>query len=264
MKRLVSIFLLLLILAWSLPVFTAAAQLPLVIDNAELFTIDQAGVLEAGARSVTDKYALDVVILTEPSLSGASAHEYADAYYDRNGYADDGILLLLAMEEREWYISTCGDGRYAFSDSALSELGERMLPFLSDGRYYEAFTLFISSLPEYLDADLAGEPIDGDAPILGETVYDESGPDLLICLAIGLVSGLIGLLILRCTMNTKRPQRSAGAYLTPGSYRLYGHRDLFLYSSLSKTRRQQTNSGGGSSVHRSSGGRSHGGRGGKF
>ena len=54
--------------------------------------------------------------------------------------------------------------------------------------------------------------------------------------------------------------------MVKGSWKLTQHRDLFLYSNVSKVRKQDPpkNSGGGSSVHRSTSGRSHGGGGGKF
>jgi len=66
-------------------------------------------------------------------------------------------------------------------------------------------------------------------------------------------------------MNTKKPMHSAEDYLTEGTYRLTRSQDLFLYSNLTKTPRpQQNTSGSGSGTHRSSSGRSHGGRGGKF
>jgi uncharacterized protein len=69
-------------------------------------------------------------------------------------------------------------------------------------------------------------------------------------------------------MNTKLPQNSARNYLNQSSYQLHGHSDMFLYSNVTKVRRESSSSsgsgGGGSSTHRSSSGRSHGGGGGKF
>jgi uncharacterized protein len=95
---------------------------------------------------------------------------------------------------------------------------------------------------------------------------EESAPSLLLSLLCGMVISGIVILIMRFSMNTKRQQRCATAYMVDGSWNLTQHRDMFLYSNVTKTRKQEPseNKGGGSSVHRSSSGRSHGGGGGKF
>ena len=76
------------------------------------------------------------------------------------------------------------------------------------------------------------------------------------------ISGII-LLFMRASMNTKNPQHNATNYETSGSYHLSQHQDLFLYSNISKRPKPQNNNSG-SSTHRSSSGRTHGGHGGKF
>ena len=53
---------------------------------------------------------MDLVVVTANTLGGKSPMEYADDYYDYNGYTDDGALLLVSMEDRDWWISTKGSG----------------------------------------------------------------------------------------------------------------------------------------------------------
>ena len=95
---------------------------------------------------------------------------------------------------------------------------------------------------------------------------EEFTPSFLVSLLCGIVVAGMILLVMRLSMNSKRPQRCASVYMKEGSWNLTQHRDLFLYSNVTKTRKQDPpkSSGGGSSVHRSSGGRSHGGGGGRF
>lgn len=281
-QRLVAILLcLILLLGLALPV-TAASDMPMVVDSAGLLTASEAESLENKAQALRSEYALDVVILTVDSMNGVDAQSYADTFYDQNGYGygenGDGILFLLAMSEREWYISTCGDTIYAITDYCIQQLGITAVWYIEEGYYYDGFDAYLDALPPYLDAYDSGTPVDGYADYSGdyyhgsreEVVYyeEDSSPNIFLSLVIGIVAATVVILVMRSSMNTKKQQRSASGYLKAGSFHLRSHQDLFLYSNVSKVRRQQTSTsshrGGGSSVHRSSGGRRHGGGGGRF
>lgn len=258
---------------------SAGAAEQYVIDNADLMSSSEEAALEEKALALRQEYGMDVVILTVDSLDGQRPQDYADDYYDYNGYADDGVLFLLSMEERDWYISTKGNAIYALTDYGIQQVGESALPYLGDGDYYGGFDAFLDTLPTYFSAYNDGAPIDGYADTSGDYYhgdqedvvyyddYDEPRQvNVWISIVIGVVFGGITVLIMRGAMNTKRRQRSAGSYLNDSSYHLRTNLDMFLYSSISKTRIQEDNdsSGGGSSVHTSSSGSSHGGGGGKF
>lgn len=277
MIRKTTAILLLLTVLLCLPLPVRAQTLPLVVDEADLLTTEEISALEELSFNLTQQYDIQAVILIIDSLSGVSAQDYADHYYDTAGYQDDGVLFLLAMAEREWYISTCGSMIYALTDYGIQQIGEGAASYFGDGLWYDGFTHFLSSLPAYLDALEAGSPIDGFADYSGdyyhgdqeEVVYyeEEFTPWFGLSLFCGIVVAGITVLIMRLCMNTKRAQRNASAYLADGSWNLTQQRDIFLYSTVTKNRKQEntsSHSGGGSSVHRSSGGRSHGGGGGKF
>lgn len=280
MKHRIIPMILVVILLFSLPLSVSASEsLPMVIDNADLLDNSEEAALETKAQELRSKYEMDIVILTVTSLEGKSAQAYADDYYDNNGYGygndENGLLFLLAMEEREWYISTYGEAIYTFTDYGIQTLGESVFSYLQEDNYATVFNAYLAFLPEYFHAYDAGAAVDGYAAYSGAyyhgeqdtVVYYENDhtPSFLLSLVIGMIAAAIVILIMRSSMNTKRKQRSASSYLKAGSFRLRHHQDLFLYSNVSKVRRQQNNSsGGGSSVHRSSSGRRHGGRGGKF
>ena len=285
------ILLLLLCFSLLLPVTVHAAN-PKVIDDADLLTNQETDLLESSAQSLADTYQMDVVILTVDSLGGKTSEAYADDYFDYNGYGigDDfsGILLLVSMEQRDWSISTCGEAIYAVTDYGIESLAEVFLPYLSNGRYYDAFRIYLQELETYFKAYRSGDPIDGyigsyDGPgtyqpgTRDEVVYYEEPfgfsdimVRLLVALVIGAVIAGIVLLVMRSGMNTAKQQSGAKNYMVSGSYNLYRCQDFYLYSRTSRTRKQENNSsgghggGGGSSVHHSSSGRSHGGGHGKF
>jgi len=248
-----------------------------VSDNAGLLLPEEIMALEEKAAELASDYNIDPVILIVDSLGGVSAQDYAEDYYDNTGYREDGALFLLSMAEREWYISTSGTVIYALTDYGVQQLGETVVPCLAEEYWYTGFYYFLDSLPYYLDAYETGVPVDGYADDSGdyyhgdqeEILYyeEESSPNFFYSLFAGIAAAGISIAVMRVSMNTKRPQRSACAYMDEGSWNLYQHRDLFLYSNVTKTCRQENNSsgkGGGSSVHRSSAGRRHGGGGGKF
>ena len=253
---------------------SVGAEQQYVIDNADLMSSSEEAALEEKAQALRQEYGMDVVILTVDSLDGKRPQDYADDYYDYNGYAADGVLFLLSMEERDWYISTKGNAIYALTDYGIQQVGESALPYLKNGDYYSAFDAFLDALPTYFSAYSDGAPIDGYADTSGDYYHGDQEDvvyyehvNILISIAIGAVIGGITVLIMRACMNTKRPQRSAGSYLNDSSYHLRTNQDLFLYSNVTKTRIQQESSssgGGGSSVHTSSSGSTHGGGGGKF
>ena len=278
MKR-IAIFLLCLFLVC--PLLTAQAANPKILDDAGLLWYGEAELLESMAQDLADKYGMDVVILTVNSTNGTYIETFADDFYDYNGYGigedASGILLVLAMDTREWAISTCGDAIYAFTDFGIQALFEDIAPYLSEDEYYEAFEVYLEVLPYYFEAYEQGSPIDGwtgnyqgpgsvEIGTREEVVYYESEPNYLLAPVIGMIMAGVIILFLRTGMNTKRPQHSAVSYVIPDTDRLR-QRDIYLYSQVRKVRKQQSSSGGhggGSSVHRGSSGRSHGGGHGRF
>ena len=257
-RRLISLILFLLILSASIP--SAYALSNQVNDHAGLMTYDEIDELEALTETISASTGLDLVILAVNDLGGQSPASFADDYYDSNGYSDDGILFLLAMAERDWYISTCGEAIRIFDDRDIDALLDAGLPYFSGGDYFNGFCEVLHNV----DRIASGRAVQASTHSAASVRSDRaSGKMILISMVIGTaVSGIV-ILIMRSSMNTKRRQRGAADYLTPGSYHLRTRQDIFLYSNVTKTPRQQNTSSGGSS-HMSSSGRSHGGGGTKF
>ena len=74
------------------------------------------------------------------------------------------------------------------------------------------------------------------------------------------IAGLVIVLMMKRKLKSVRPQKTASNYVRTGSFMLTKDLDLYLYRTVTRTRRAETSSGS-----RSSGGGSRGGgRGGKF
>lgn len=230
-----------LILAFSAAVKAAPDRLD---DSAELLTFQQEASIEQQLNKVSQEYGIDVVIVTTDSLGGKSAQAYADDYYDNGGYGEDGVLLLVSMRYRDWSVSTSGKCERAFEDSALDAVEEEVIPYLSSGDYDEAFSRFAQLCGSTMEAYNAGP----------------SGIAIVICIAVGVIVAFIATGVMKGKLKSVRAQADARSYVTPGSLQLTKHLDLFLYRNVTRRARPQNSSGS----HRSSSGRSHGGRSGKF
>lgn len=260
MRRRVSLmvgFLLLIVL--TLP--ASAANRQLMVDQAGLLNQDQLEHLESLAWQVTEEYECDVILVTVNSLDGKDVQAYADDYFDYEGYGygpeDDGVLFLIAMEEREWAISTHGFGIEAFNQKGMDYLVDQFIDDLSAGHYASAFETYFKTCDDLLDQARAGKP------------YGEAGFAwflwLLIALAGGALLALIPMKHLKRQICNVNPQSGAASYVQPGSFCLTQEQDRFLYSNVRRTPRPQQNSGGSQGgTHRSSSGRSHGGSKGRF
>jgi len=84
----------------------------LLVDQAELFTKEEKADLRYRVKTLSDKYSLDIVIVTTADTEGKSLKEYANNYFDSNRYGvgqyREGILFLLDFGNREAFIFTNG------------------------------------------------------------------------------------------------------------------------------------------------------------
>jgi len=233
-------------------------------DDADLLDEDEEAVLLDTLDSLSDTYQMDIVVVTVNTIDGKSPRDFADDFFDYNGFGygdtEDGILLFVNMGERDWYISTSGRAQTTFSDYGLDHMGEEVVYWLGDGYYYDAFERFAELCEELILFEAENGPYDVDN--LPKPVFKIDFFSVLI----GFIIALIISLVMRSKHKTVRFKSQAGDYIRKDSFALTQSADHFLYRNVSRTRRaSETSSGsGGSSTHRSSSGRSHGGRGGKF
>lgn len=245
---------------------SSAAGKKSVIDDAGLIKASDEKELDKKIKNIQkDKF--DVVILTVKSLDGKSAQDYADDYYDNNDYGLDneksGVLFLVSKGDRKYHISTKGAGIKAFTDYGIGRIKEEIKPYLSDGDYFDACDEFLNITKNFVKAYKDGTPYDTDNPYNEEIDYVILE---VIALVIAFVIALISVGIMRLRMNTAKPKGTAMEYIKKGSFKLTSEKDIFMYSTVTKTAKPKDNdnSDGGSTTHVSSSGSEHGGGGGSF
>ena len=249
----------------------ANAEKALVVDDAGLLDADEIELLTEKLQSIADTYACEPSVVTVNGMDGKSARDFADDYYDYNGYGvganRDGLMLVLDMDSRQWYITTHGSAIDMFTDAGIEYIGEQIVPYLSDGDYADAFLEFASQCDSYMDhAQNGGSAYDVDD--MPQTPFAINGTMVLIALVPGVLVGFITVSVMKAKLRSKRPRHNASEYVVPGSFHLTRNTDTFLYRTVTKTEipRDDDNhsSGGGSSTHSSSSGSTHGGGGGHF
>ena len=266
-----------------------------IVDMANILNSEQTSQLEQKITQVINNCQMDVVILTTCLNNGKSMVDFADDYYDENDYGIDlrksGLILVLSLQDNEWYISTSGAAIDTFSDWGIEYLGKVMKPSLVDRNFYQAFEDFVSYTEKFNVQAVTDKPYDrynqGDLPNLDvdeEVVFDnqnnsepktkmDSNKRILISLGAGLIIGFIISFIRMGKLNTKKSVKNANEYVKENSFKLTKSNDLYLYQTVTKRARPKYEDNNHStssyhkttsSTHRSSSGRTHGGGGGKF
>ena len=266
-KRILTVlFALLLCMVVVIPTF-AASDLPRLVDNADLLSAGEESALLAKLNDISERQRADIVVVTVDTLDGKTPMDYADDFYDDKGYgygADkDGVLLLVSMEDRDWWMSTTGYGITAITDAGIEYISDAFLSDLSDGDYADAFTTYAELCDEFFTQAKSGQPYDiGHMPKQPFNI----ALNLFIALIVGFVIALIATGVMKGKLKTVRFQSAANNYVKANSMNVTESRDLYLYTHIDRRVRPKETSGssGGSSTHTSSSGSTHGGGGGKF
>ena len=237
------------------------------VDDAYLFDYDDAQALEKRLSEVSGKYECDVVIYTSnEDIAGRDSINVADDFFDYNGYGEgpkrDGIVFYINTYSRDWSFSTRGYGITAFTDAGLEYLEKQIIEDLRDEDFESAFNKFADCSDDFIGQAKNGKPYDR-----GNLPKDPSDllVYLLISLGVGLVIAIVYVIFLSMQLKSVAPKNSAADYVKSGSVHVHDGGHIYLYSRVTKTKKESNNgSGGGSSTHRSSSGATHGGRSGKF
>ena len=224
---------------------------PRVVDNAGILSSSEESSLSDILDEISDRQKCDVAVVTVTDTNGKSIMDYADDYYDYNGYADDGVMLIICMDgvagERSGWITTKGKGVNYLTDYDIDDIGYTISSYLSNGNYYDAFVRFADLTDEYVTENKRINPV----------VY-------LLSAMVGIVVALIGTGAMKKKLKSVNQQYSAMSYVRNNSLDLRQANELYLYSNVTRTAKPKDSEGGRSSTHTSSSGSSHGGGGFRF
>ena len=136
-KILVILFSLVIGLCVSVPAFAAqtdgfASEYERVQDLADLLSDSEEAALLTKLDELCERQKMEIVVLTTDTLEGMTPRDYADDMYDYSGFGygedRDGALLLISMEDNDWYISTQSAWRTMIGTYPHTATGLRYLP----------------------------------------------------------------------------------------------------------------------------------------
>ena len=254
-----------------------------VIDDANLFSASEIARMEELIAGVEREHQIDLAVLstydvpTDYSESMWKIRDYADDYYDKGGFGmgEDfsGMLILLDMNNRAMWLSTGGVMIKYINDDREEVILDDAYAYLSSGRYGEAVIAALNRTARYMDKGRAE----------GTFLYDEATGKRLSGIYNALTTGEIG--VAACAGGAAALVMwlsVSGSYNLSGStysydrsantsVKLIKDEEVFVRQFTTRKPRNTGNSGGssgsrsgGSGVHRSSSGRSHGGGGRRF
>ena len=135
-----------------------------VYDFAELLTLSEEEKLYHQVEQFMDSANLDLAIVTISENNKLNAREYADDFYDYNGFGTDsehsGVLFLVDMDTREIYMSTTGKAISLYSDYRIDMTLDAISQEFSNQNYYQGITKFVTILKNY---DTIGLPSNKDS-----------------------------------------------------------------------------------------------------
>lgn len=240
-----------------------------VYDFAQLFTEEEKAILENKLDTLSQNEQMDVSILTTEDAEGKTSRDYADDFYDRNGFGygstKDGLLLLLDMDNREVYISTCGQAIAVFTDNRINQMLEHIVYYMKDGAYDKAALTFIEDCTTYLKAGVPQNSAFNSTSNRTQKGKKTSLVETLL-MALGIAAGVTLIVRFSVIYKYKKPSRSLPPML-PLNVHFLEHSDRFVTSHTTRVYVPKNDNhnngsfGGGSSTHTSSSGTTHGGGG---
>lgn len=226
-----------------------------IYDFADLFTDSEESSLYNGSINYKNEHGFELVILTIDDNEGKNFKDYAWDFYDYNYFDINGIILIIDMDSRNYYMSTSGKAIDAYSDNECYYIEDELYEFMSNGDYYGAASHFITLANYYVEYDNENF-----------SEYESTSSKWLKVIGFSFIGTVIVIVIMAFQNRMVKKANSSRSYLNEQTKVIRPICDMFIGSNVSKVRiNTDSSSGGGSGSSRSSGssGRSHGGGGGR-
>lgn len=252
-----------------------AAQEGNVYDDASLLTDSEIRTLNEKITALEEESGWNIYAVTTADAGGKMATEYADDFFDvHSPEQEDGVALLIDMDNREIAISTCGIAIRYLTDDRIDDILDEAYNDVSDAAYGDCLDTMLSGVEGYYHAGISEGQYNYDTETGKVSVYrtltlTEALTALLVAAAAGVVVYVSVLGKYRLKFDTYKYE-----FRKNGRVNLRVKNDRFINQTVTQRRipKQTSSSGrssthhssGRSSTHRSSSGRSHGGGSRKF
>lgn len=262
---------------------SAQADINHVQDEADILTDEEEAHLRDECAYVGEAQEIDLIILTTDHTSD-SRKVYLEDFYDIHyPQITDAVLILVDMDpnNRGVEIQAYGQCEFSISDDRIERILDQIVPYLSDGAYYDAFHNYIDLVDNYMSMEATSDYVhteeDNEKYVEDNIYYPEDYTQseaykkeifkqkTLFNLLIGAVVGAVSVGIMLINSKGKITVNS-NTYRDPKNTRLLGHWDRYIRTTTTRTRKPENNNnhGGGGGFGGggiSAGGHSHSGGG---
>lgn len=244
-------------------------------DEADILTDAEEAELWASCMSTSKENDISIFILTTNSVP-TNRKLYIEDFYDTNvnSILTDSVIILVNMDPNNRGVEIQGYGlcEFSISDDRIEKILDEIVPFLSAGEYYGAFSTYIFEVDKYMSIEATSDYVHTEEDNLNynENYYyeEETGSSFVFNLLIS--AGIAAIIVIIMLVNSKgKVTVNRNTYMDPKTSRLLGHWDRYIRTTTTKRRKPQENHssgggsrGGGGGVSR--GGHSHSGGGRSF
>lgn len=249
----------------------AAAQEGNVYDDAALLTETEIDALNDDILALQEASGWNVYAVTTSDASGKSAMAYADDFFDEHSpEQEDGVVVLVDMDNREITISACGDAMRYLTDERVDAILDDAYADAGNDAYGDCLDTMLDGIAGYYDAGIQSNQYNYDTETGAVSRYRTlTLTEILIALVIAVVVGAIiyGVVVGKYQLRFGTYQYD---FRESGRVDLRVRDDHFVNQTVTHRRipKENTSGGGGSSgrtsTHTSSSGRTHSGGSRKF
>lgn len=282
MKRITALFIsLVFALSICMTAFAAGSE-QRVYDYAHLLSEQDRLEVEQEIAAAVEQIGMDYVIVTVDNKGGKSLREFADDFYDEGefgiGKNRSGVVILIDMEERTVYMSTCGDAINYYNDDRIYNMtdgDDQLYDFLAEGNYRRAMERTIAQAVFYYEMGIDASQYTYDEET-GQIVRYKKLTilEIILSLIVAIVPAAIYVTSIKNQYMMKNEKKQAEAfklaYRVVAAFAFAVATDDLINHQVTRMRIHDDDftggSGGGhagrSTIHMSGGGMSHGGGGG--
>lgn len=178
-----------------------------VYDGAQVLSEDTEQYILRTNQELESKTGAQIVVVTIPSLEGASLEEYATDLFRQWGIGDskksNGLLLLCAVEDRQFRVEV-GYGLEGYlPDGKTGRMQDAyIIPLLQENKFDEGikngFSAFLQEVAAVYDVTITGETA---------VSYDEEdSPAFSLCIILGIIVSYLASAFL---LKKKKPRMTA-------------------------------------------------------
>lgn len=218
-----------------------------VYDDANILT--ETRLPSKKSQKINKNYKVQAAVhtITDISTLGYNIGDiqaYADDWYDYSGFGEkSGIVLVIDSTNRKYHISTTGKSIDIF-ESSLDNIAVNVESYLRENNYNLAADTFLYDV--------------------SSTLFKRRLSAIGVCLILPLIiSGFAVFILVWKTKSAAKLSTQADGYFEKDDVNITTAEDTYRRSTT-RTEKIQSNSSSGSSTHKGSSGRKHGGRGGSF